>query len=577
MIRQPIISVLGHVDSGKTTLLDSIRGTYIAEKEPGKITQSIGATEVPIELIKKICSPMIARFRFDLKIPGLLFIDTPGHEAFVSLRKRGSLLADMAILVIDIAEGIMPQTKESIELLKTYKVPFIIALNKIDRIPGWRSESNCFLENLNFQGERQKAFLDEKIFKLMSGFSTFGFEIDLFTRIKDFAKKVALVPVSAKTTEGLPELLLLLAGLSQQFLKDKISVKSDIGRGTVLEIGEIKGFGKAVNAIIYDGSLERGGKIIFAKDKNFAVREIKGIFKLIRGKLKPREKIYPASAAEIYIKDVSGIVPGTEFISVKSDGEIEKAKEILRSGEMEKIELDDDGIIVRANSTGSLEAVVKLLRKSGAKIKKAEVGLVNKDDILEAENSNQKLIFAFNTELTEGAKEFLKKSNVSFFSDNVIYSLIEKYEKWKAEVEKRNIEQILEEVTFPAKILVLHGHVFRRSNPAIFGAEILDGTLKKNSAIINDKNEIIGKVISIQKENKPIDFAAKGERVAISIDKGIFGRNLKEGDILYSNLTGREYRILEENKQSLKENELKALEEIKELKDKLEGKLWRFK
>jgi len=146
MLRQPIITVLGHVDHGKTTLLDKIRKTAIAAKEAGGITQAIGTTEIPTNVIKTLCGKLLERFKIKLIISGLLFIDTPGHEAFTTLRKRGGSIADLAILVIDINEGIMPQTIESLEILKVSRIPFIIALNKIDRIKGWTSakEICCF-------------------------------------------------------------------------------------------------------------------------------------------------------------------------------------------------------------------------------------------------------------------------------------------------------------------------------------------------------------------------------------------------------------------------------------------------
>src|SRR3989338_9048939 len=134
MLRQPIIAILGNVDSGKTQLLDTIRNTAIVESEPGRITQSIGCSIIPIESIKKICGNMLENLKLEIKIPGFLIIDTPGHAAFTSLRKRGGNLADMAILVVDVNDGIKVQTIECIGILRQYKTPFVIALNKIDLI-----------------------------------------------------------------------------------------------------------------------------------------------------------------------------------------------------------------------------------------------------------------------------------------------------------------------------------------------------------------------------------------------------------------------------------------------------------
>ena len=141
MIRQPIVTVCGHVDHGKTNILDYFRGSSLQEMEAGGITQKISFTLYPSSQIKKACS-LIEKNKINLEIPGFLFIDTPGHAAFTNLRKRGGSLADLAILVIDINEGIKPQTAEVIQILKANKTPFLIALNKIDNISSWRTNKN---------------------------------------------------------------------------------------------------------------------------------------------------------------------------------------------------------------------------------------------------------------------------------------------------------------------------------------------------------------------------------------------------------------------------------------------------
>jgi translation initiation factor eaIF-5B len=238
-IRQPIVTVVGHVDHGKTTLLDSIRGTCIASKEAGRITQKISFTKVPREIIIERCSNLLKKFNIKLNIPGFLFIDTPGHAAFTNLRKRGGALADLAILVIDINEGIMEQTKESIEVLKSNKVPFIVALNKIDTITGWSKKNESLMENIEKQSNFTKEEFDKKVYKIINELLISGFDSDLFYRIGDFTKQVAIVPCSAKTREGLSELIVMLAGLAQKFLQRKLTVGTE-GRGTILEIKKRK-------------------------------------------------------------------------------------------------------------------------------------------------------------------------------------------------------------------------------------------------------------------------------------------------------------------------------------------------
>src|SRR3989338_7783259 len=203
ILRAPIIVTMGHVDHGKTTLLDRIRGSAIALKEPGAITQSISSTLIPRETIQKICGPLLQRFKFNITIPGLLLIDTPGHEAFTTLRKRGGSIADIAIVVIDVMEGLMPQTKESLEILKHFKTPFVVAVNKIDRIQGWRSEKDTFVENFDGQPDDVKADFETAFYKIVEQLSAEGFTAERFDRVTDFRTTVACVPISGKTGEGM--------------------------------------------------------------------------------------------------------------------------------------------------------------------------------------------------------------------------------------------------------------------------------------------------------------------------------------------------------------------------------------
>jgi len=219
-IRSPIAVVLGHVDHGKTTLLDKIRGTSVAAREPGQITQWIGASLIPAQTITRICGPLLTRFNLKIEVPGILFIDTPGHETFSNLRKRGGSAADVAVLVIDLTKGIEPQTVESLNILKARKTPFLVCCNKIDAIPGWKSSPDgSFLANTDPQRPEVLTELDNRIYTMMGTLSRYGFRADRFDRIKDFSKTIALVPASAKTGEGLPELMAMLVGLTQIFMK----------------------------------------------------------------------------------------------------------------------------------------------------------------------------------------------------------------------------------------------------------------------------------------------------------------------------------------------------------------------
>jgi len=262
-LRSPIVVVLGHVDHGKTTLLDKIRGTAVVKKEPGEMTQHVGASMVPLSVIEKITEPLKSLFPIKLKLPGLLFIDTPGHEMFSNLRRRGGSIADFAILVVDVMEGVKKQTVESIEILKSRKVPFVVAANKIDRIYGWKPNPNePFLFTIKKQNPRVIEELERRIYMIIGQLSNLGIPAERFDRIRDFTKAIAIVPVSAKTGEGIPELLAVLAGITQKYLTKRIMFTEGPAKGVVLEVKEIHGLGTCIDVIIYDGIIRKGDVIV---------------------------------------------------------------------------------------------------------------------------------------------------------------------------------------------------------------------------------------------------------------------------------------------------------------------------
>src|SRR5208337_4445186 len=277
-IRQPIVVVLGHVDHGKTTLLDKLRGTTVAKHEPGQITQLIGASLLPSETIRQICGDLLQQFHFELKVPGLLFIDTPGHETFSNLRRRGGSAADIAILVIDVTKGVEPQTVESINILKSRKTPFVIAANKMDAIPGWKSKlDTSFAATLTSQLPEVQTELDNRVYTIIGTLSRLGFRSERFDKIAEFKQNLAIVPVSAKTGEGIPELLAILTGLTQSYLSEELQVTSGPARGTVLEVKDEPGLGTTINAIIYDGSLKVHDTIAIGGREHPIITEVRAI------------------------------------------------------------------------------------------------------------------------------------------------------------------------------------------------------------------------------------------------------------------------------------------------------------
>lgn len=587
-IRQPIISVLGHIDHGKTTLLDSIRTTSIGKKEPGHITQHIGASEVPAKTIKEICGNLLKKMGVDLKIPGLLFIDTPGHAAFVNLRKRGGSIADLAVLVVDINGKFQPQTIEALEILKAFKTPFIIAASKIDLIPGWKkTKESSFAEALKQQSESVRKMLDERVYTLLSELSKFGFDSERFDRIEDYKKNVAIIPVSGITGEGVAELLMLLSGLSQRFLGDRLvaDIKGST-RGVVLEVKEEKGLGKTIDVIIYDGKIDEGDTIIIGAFPEPIIAKVRCLLKPkplreIREKYSKFDRVDHISAAagvKVVSPDLEGVIAGmpiAEAAAADSSEAIEMLKESIK-GEIEDVICKGKkGIVVKADSLGSLEALRELMSNEKIDIKICGIGDVNKQDVieLESEEDSNRAIFTFNVGVTQEAQELITKKKIMLFSSNIIYKLVEDYNEWKLNVvEKKKIEK-LEKLMNICKVQVLPGYIFRQSDPAIVGVEVLAGKLKPGTVLIRTDGVAIGKVKSIQDSGETLEVAEVGKQAATSITGATYGKDFKETDLLYSNLSEDEFSKLKELKSIISENDRELIKEIVDIKRKKHS-LW---
>ena len=576
MPRQPILSVLGHVDSGKTTLLDYIRESKICEGEAGGITQMIGATEVPIETLEKTCGNLLQQLEADITIPGLLFIDTPGHAAFSSLRKRGGSISDIAVLVVDVEEGVQPQTAEALEILQETNTPFVVALNKIDRIPGWKSEESLFTQNIQHQQDHVQQQLDTEIYELMGELNEYGVVADRFDRVDNFQEKAAMVPISAVTGEGIPELLMVITGLSQNYLSDKLEIAEGMGRGTVLEVSQEKGLGTTIDVIHYDGTIN--------KDHTLVYGTASGVEKTnIRALLEPRplreiredkhykevDEVTPASGVKISGKDMDGVIPGAPVRTATNEELEEAEREVEEEIEAVEFQTDKEGVVVKADSLGSLEALMRVLEESDIQVQKAEVGAVSKGDIVEVQNEERekKAILAFNIGTMDQAKTMAREKEVEIFRSEVIYEIIDEYSEWKEKVKRQKREESLASVSRAAKIRLMPDHIFRSSNPVVAGFEVLNGVLSSGCQLIDEDGELIGRVKSIQEENDSIDTAHKGDEVAVSITNATVGRNIEEGQILYTDIRGEDYRNLQKLEDLTSAGEKDVLDEIVEIKD----------
>ncbi|MBS3132609.1 translation initiation factor IF-2 [Candidatus Woesearchaeota archaeon] len=565
MIRTPIIAFLGHVDAGKTTLQDFIRKTAVAKSEPGEITQSIGSSLVPSHLIKSLCGELLAQLKIGLKVPGFLMIDTPGHAAFVSLRKRGGTLADLAVLVVDINEGLMPQTLEAIEVLKKFKTPFIIAANKIDAIHGWRKTEKFLLQCIEKQEKNVQDKLDTLIYSLVGKLSELGFNADRYDRVDDYTKSLAIIPCSAKTGEGVPELLVMAAGLSQKFLGNKLQYSETApAKGTILEVNTQRGLGVTLDVIIYDGVLKKGDQIVIGGVDEPIITKVKALLEpaplseMRNTNFRRVEQVVAATGVKISALGIDNAAAGMPVLAVKNN--IEEAKKAVQKEVAElSIELDDEGIVAKADTLGSLEALATILKQNGIKVKKAEIGEITRKDVSDAAASANPLdyvILGFNVQPTS-----ITTVGVQIMTDNVIYSLIDKLKEWRAKEKKRIESSAVKKITKPCKLLLLRGYVFRQSNPAIAGTEILLGTLQTGTKLMKD-GKTITTAREIQEEKESITEARKGKQVAVSYEKVMIGRQLNEGDVLYSFITDKEYRKLKELKQHLTDDEKEALREI---------------
>ncbi|MEM2341132.1 MAG: translation initiation factor IF-2 [Candidatus Bathyarchaeia archaeon] len=577
-IRQPIVCVLGHVDTGKTLLLDQIRKTSVQAREVGGMTQHIGASFFPIETLKEISGPFLKMIGGEIRIPGLLVIDTPGHEAFANLRRRGGGIADIAILVIDVLKGFEAQTYEVIEILKSRKTPFLVAVNKIDRIPGWKSYPNApFLESYKMQEPAVRQSLDEHLYRIIGEFSQLSFRADRFDKIRDFTRTVALIPTSAKTGEGIPELIAVLAGLTQQYLQKRLQTTSGPAKGTVLEVKEEVGLGVTVNAIIYDGVLKKGDIIVLGGREKPIITTVRAILmpKPLDEIRDPREKfssvdeVSAAAGVKIVASNLEDALAGAPIYVVPSEDKINGyIEEVYEEVERIRISTDVDGVILKTDTLGSLEAIAESLSRNGIPIRLADVGDVSKRDVTEALIVKEKeplygAVLAFNVKVLPDAEEEAKAHNVPIFWHNVIYHLIDEYLKWMRS-EKEAREKIeFDRLIKPAKIRVLPGYVFRRSKPAIVGVEVLAGRIRPRIRLMTSDGREVGEILQIQDKGMPIPFAEKGQQVAISLDKPIVGRHFDEGDILYVHVPEYDAKLLNTKfKDRLNADDLETLNEI---------------
>lgn len=579
-IRTPVVCVLGHVDHGKTSLLDRIRGSSVVDREAGAITQHIGATIVPLEAIQKMSGTGSSA---DFDVPGLLFIDTPGHHAFTTLRSRGGALADMAILVVDINDGFQPQTKEALQILRNFKTPFVIAATKIDRLHGWRVQENApFKKTYAAQNERVQGMIETKTYELVGELAEMGFNCDRYDRVRDFARNIAIVPVSGITGEGLPDLLMVMIGLAQRYMTENLTLSTTgPGYGTILEVKEERGLGTTLDVILIDGQLNVGDEIVVGGERGVIETKVRSLLKprpmqeiLTEDRFERVKQVTAASGIKVAAPKLEGAIAGSPLRVVRGNRE-EIVDSIIHEMEDVQVNLSEEGIFIKADTIGALEALSKELEGNNIPIMRAEVGPVSRHDIVEASTIKDPLysvILAFNTTVLPDAIDTLAEhtmGHVRLFESSVIYHLIDDYMDWEEETRRLMHKESFEKLILPAKITLLPDCVFRQSNPAVVGVRVLAGKLQAGVNLVLPSGKRIGRIKQIKQGQENISEANQGAEVAISIEGPTVGRQIDVGDDLYAEIPEHHVKVLEgEMTSHLTGGMLEVLEEYTRIRRK---------
>ncbi len=563
MLRQPICVLLAHVDHGKTSILDSIRETSVAAKEAGGITQNITAHSIELKKIQQTCGDLLKNI--NLTIPGILFIDSPGHEAFTTLRKRGGNIADIAILVIDMNEGAKPQTLEAIEILKNSKTPFVVAANKIDRVGGFNSNKKPILQNIQDQQDYVLQDIETKLYKIVQTLHEHGLQSERFDRLQDYTKQVAIIPCSAKTKEGLPELLMVISGLAQKYLEQNLEADLEKpAKGTILEVTEEKGIGKTLDLVIYDGKIKQNDTILIGTLNAPIKTKVKCLFKYEKSKLKEEKEVHASAGIKIAAPNIDDVIPGMPLRVSNEKNEAGIIEELQQEIDEVTIDTDNEGIVAKADTLGSLEALISLLKAKNIKIKKAAIGNISKNDIAEAssnENPLNKIVVGFNIKVLEESKD------VKIITNEVVYKIIDDIIEYTEKASKSLEEKEFQDLVKPFKLKIMPGCIFRQLNPAIVGVEVLIGTARSNTPLMNAEGKKLTELKEIQDNKETVQEAKQGKEIAVSLPNVTCGRQVKENDILYSDIPQGDFKKLKKlMKKYLNESEVQLLKEIAEIK-----------
>lgn len=609
-LRSPICCILGHVDTGKTKILDRIRQTNVQEGEAGGITQQIGATYFPVEALQAKTQVVNKDGSFEFKVPGLLVIDTPGHESFTNLRSRGSSLCNIAILVVDIMHGLEPQTLESMKLLRDRKTPFIVALNKIDRLYGWKKiDNNGFQESLALQNKGVQNEFRDRLEKTKVAFAEQGFNSELYYENKSMARNVSLVPTSAHTGEGIPDMLKLIVSLTQERMTNKLMYLSEV-ECTVLEVKVIEGLGTTIDVVLSNGILREGDRIVLCGLNGAISTNIRALLTpapmkelRIKSQYVHNEEVKASLGVKIAANDLDNAIAGSRLLVVgPGDDEEDLEEEVMSDIEnlLGKVSKTGRGVSVQASTLGSLEALLEFLKQSKIPVANISIGPVYKRDVMSAGIMLEKakeyaVMLCFDVKVDKEAQAYADEVGVKIFTADIIYHLFDDFTKHMAQLAEQKKEDSKLLAVFPCVLTPVA--VFNKKDPIVIGVDVTEGNLRlltpiaavKTNPVTGVKEVVsLGRVYvlpfqsptsflsflppphqtqkpctiistklihppssqSIERDHKQIPICKKGQpSVAVKIEapnQPMYGRQLEEKDMLYSLISRQSIDTLKE-------------------------------
>ncbi|KAG7096504.1 hypothetical protein E1B28_003934 [Marasmius oreades] len=574
-LRSPICCILGHVDTGKTSLLDKIRQTNVQEGEAGGITQQIGATYFPVDAIKTKTLVLNKDGKQEYKVPGLLVIDTPGHESFTNLRSRGSSLCNIAILVVDIMHGLEAQTLESLRLLRDRKTPFIVALNKVDRLYGWQATPDgAFQESLAKQARPVQREFEDRVKKTILAFAEEGLNAVLYYDNKNFARNVSLVPTSAFTGEGVPDMIMLVVNLTQQRMSDRLMYLAEL-ECTVLEVKVIEGLGTTIDVVLSNGILREGDKIVVCGLNGPIVTQVRALLTpqplrelRIKSAYVHHKEVKAALGVKIVAPDLEKAIAGSRLLVCGPDDDEDNLRDEIMSdltSLLNSIDKSGRGVCVQASTLGSLEALLDFLKVSKIPVSGINIGPVHKKDVMRAGTMLEKArelacILCFDVTVDKDAERMAEEMGIRLFRADIIYHLFDKFTAYNKEITEAKRRDAAPQAVWPCRLKIIAA--FCKRDPIILGVDILDGTLRVGTPLsvvkidpTTQKKEIIdlGKVTSLEINHKTHDVVKKsqaGGGVAVKIEHAVyqsakmFGRHFDDKDEIISHITRQSIDVL---------------------------------